>query len=229
MRLLSSGAPCALMIGRLNKALGMNLTDQTYANIPETVDTISPVQKPADIAGIYTGSLSDPGPIELSVIARIPDLDAPSQPPKHRRSSRSRSVKPASTPGRLLGAGLSLNLLIGLGLVLLLGAIVSSVYPKIANNTHSNSGNSIGRAWQPPPPAPTADLAPAWKPSTAQAKSASQSWPNIAESNVKGSAPLLPSDNNLAMEKSKTTSDPILNSSNDANLRGGIITSCNRI
>jgi hypothetical protein len=206
------------MTGRLNKALGMNLTDQTYAKIPEVMGAISSGQKPADIAGIYTGDLSAPGPVELSVIARIPDLDAPSPPPKHKRSSRSKSVKPASTPGRLLGAGLSLNLLIGLGLALLLGAVASSVYNQIADNTQSNSGNSIGRAWQPPPPAPTADLAPAWKPLVAQAKSSSQLGPNMAESNVKGPAPLLPADNKVAMENGKTTSDPNLNASDAANL-----------
>ena len=196
----------------------MNLTDQTYANIPEAVGAMSSGQKSADIAGIYTGGLSDPGPVELSVIARIPDLDAPSRPPRHRRSSRSRSVKPASAPGRLLGAGLSLNLLIGLGLVLLLGAIASNVYIKIADNTQSNSDNSIGRAWQPPPPAPTADLAPAWKPSAAQPNSSSQFWPNIADSNVKGTAPILTSNDMPTMEKGKTTSDPKLNASDAANL-----------
>ncbi|MGA2799482.1 MAG: hypothetical protein ABSE63_18010 [Thermoguttaceae bacterium] len=196
----------------------MNLTDQTYANIPEAVDAISSGQKPADIAGIYTGGLSDPGVVELSVIARIPDLDAPSQPPKHRRSSGSRTVKTSSTPGRLLGAGLSLNLLIGLGLVLLLGAVAPYVYIKIADNTPSNSGNSIGQAWQPSPPAPTADLAPAWKPAAAQPKSPSQLWPDIAESNVRGSASLSPSDNTVAMEEGKTASDPKLNTSDAANL-----------
>lgn len=195
----------------------MNLTDQTYAKIPETVGAISTGQKPADMAGIYTGGLSDPGMVELSVIARIPDLDAPSQPSKHRRASRSRSVKPASMPGRLLGAGLSLNLLIGLGLVLLLGAIASSVYPKMADNSQSNSSDSIGRAWEPPLPAPTADLAPAWKPSATQPKSSSQLWSNMAEPKGKGSANLLPSDNAVAMEKDTTTSDPKINTSDAAN------------
>ena len=221
MRLLSSGAPCALTRGSLNKALGMNLTEQTYANIPEAVDTISSGQNPADIAGIYTGGMSGPGPVELAVIARIPDLDAPSQPPKHRRSSRSRTVKSATTPGRLLGAGLSLNILIGLGLVLVLGAIAPYVYNvciKIADNTQSNPGNSIGQAWQSPPPAPNADLAPAWQPLAAQPKPASQLWPNTAESNVKGSAPLLPSDNAVAMEKGKTAGDARLNTVDAANL-----------
>jgi hypothetical protein len=195
----------------------MNLTEQTYANIPQAVDAISSGQKPADIAGLYTGAMSDPGPVELSVIARIPDLDAPSQPPKHRRSSRPKSVKPVSTTGRLLGAGLSLNLLIGLGLVLVLGAIASSVYPKIADYAQSNSGNAMGKTWQPPPPAPTADIAPAWQPLAAQPKPASQLWPNTVESNIKGSAPLLPSDNMVAMDKGKTAADAKLNANDAAN------------
>ena len=195
----------------------MNFTDQTYSKIPEAVGAISSGQKPADIAGIYTGSISDPGPVELSVIARIPDLDAPAQPPRRKRSSRSRSVKPASTPVRLLNAGLSLNLLIGLGLILLLGAIAPYVY-KIADNTPTNSGNAMGQAGQPPLPAPTADLAPAWKPLAAQPKAASQLWSNIAESKVKESAPLLPSDNTVAMEQDKTMSDPRFNASDAANL-----------
>jgi hypothetical protein len=122
-----------------------------------------------------------------------------------------------------LNAGLSLNILIGLGLVLLLGAIGPYVYNKIADSTQSNSDNSIGRAWQPPPPAPTADIVPAWKPLAAQPMSASQLGPNMAESNVKGSAPLgsaplLPSDSNVAMEKGKTTGDPKLNAGDAANL-----------
>jgi hypothetical protein len=117
-----------------------------------------------------------------------------------------------------LGAGLSLNLLIGLGLVLLIGAIASSMYSKIADNTQSNSGSSIGQAWQPPPPAPTADLAPAWKPLAAQPKPSSEMWSNMAESNVKGTAPGLPSDNKVTMDKGNTTSDPKLNAGAAANL-----------
>jgi hypothetical protein len=158
------------------------------------------------------GSSSDPGAMEVCVIARIPDLDAPSQPmPNRRRSSRSRAVKQPSTTGRLLSAGLSLNLLIGLGLVIFLGAVASSVYTRFTDNTHSNSANATGRAWQQPPPAPTAALAPAWKPLSEQPRSSSQSWPNMVESKAKGPAALLPSDNALAMNKDKTVGDPNVN------------------
>ncbi|MGD0653653.1 MAG: hypothetical protein ABSA16_04860 [Thermoguttaceae bacterium] len=196
----------------------MNLTDQTNTKIPEPGDTISAGQKTPYIAGIHTDSLSEPGPLELAVIARIPDLDAPAPPPKHKRHLRSRTVKQASHPGRLLSAGLSLNLLVGLGLVLLVGAIAPYIYTKIADNTQSKSDNAMDQAWQPPPPAPTADLAPAWKPSAAQGPSASLSWPNIAESKVPGSPQLLTSINTASTEKDKTTSNPKLNASDLGNL-----------
>jgi hypothetical protein len=196
----------------------MNLTDQTNSKIPEPRYTISSGQKTPDIAGIYTGSLSEPGALELAVIARIPDLDAPAPPPKHKRPSRSRTVKQASHPGRLLSAGLSLNLLVGLGLVLLVGALAPYVYIKIADNTPSKADNAMDQAWQPPPPAPTADLAPAWKPSAAQSPSASQSWPNIAESQVQASPQLLTSNNTASTEKDKTTSNPKVNASDAGNL-----------
>ncbi len=46
----------------------------------------------------------------------------------------------------------------------------------------------------------------------------SQLWPNIAESNVKGSAPLLPSDNTATMEKDKMTSGSEINTNDAGNL-----------
>ncbi|MGD0516385.1 MAG: hypothetical protein ABSA26_02525 [Thermoguttaceae bacterium] len=196
----------------------MNLTDQTNPKIPEPRDAISAGQKTPVIAGIYTGSLSEPDALELAVIARIPDLDAPAPPPKHKRHSRSRTVKQSSHPGRLLSAGLSLNLLVGLGLVLLVGAIASHVYVKIADNIQSKADNAMDQAWQSPPPASTADLAPAWKPSAAQGPSASQSWPNIAESKVSGSPQLLTFNNTASTEKDKTTSNPKVNASDVGNL-----------
>jgi hypothetical protein len=195
----------------------MMLTDQTISKIPETGGAMTSGQKTADIAGANIGSLNDAGAVELSVIARIPDLDAPTPPPKRKHSSRSRSAKPASTTGRLLSAGLSLNLLIGLGLVLLLGAIAPYIYNRSVDNDSSSSAQASGQAWQQPVPAPTADLAPAWKPLAEQPKTSSQLWSNIAESKAGESAPHVPSDNTLTMEKTQTASSPKVNGSDAAN------------
>ncbi len=196
----------------------MNLTDKTYPRIPEAAVAISAGQKTADIPGIYTGNLNDPGAVELPVIARIPNLDAPQQPSQHRRSSRSRTVKPASTRGRLLSAGLSLNVLLGLGLVLLLGAIAPYAYVKIADGIQSESDNAMGQAWQATPPASTADLAPAWKPLAAQQNSSTQLWSEIAGPNVQGSLPSLTSSNTASVEKENTTSSPKINAIDERSL-----------
>ncbi len=216
MRLLASGTPCALRGKPPNKAIGMNLIDKTCSRIPEATGAMSSAQKPADVAavgnigGVYTGNLCDPGGVELPVIARIPDLDAPRQPHKHKRSSHSRTVKPASIAGRFLSAGLSLNILVGLGLVLLLGAIAPYAYNKIADGIQLKSDNT-SQAWQTDQPAPVADHAPSWIPLAGQPKSSSQLSPNAPESNMPVSPPLSASKNAGLMEKDKTAAGSNIN------------------
>jgi len=195
----------------------MKATDQTYAKIPEAGDTISSQQTKPDVAGGYAGNLSDPGAVELPVIARIPDLDAPTSPRKHRRSSKSKTTKPAFTSGRLLNAGLSLKLLAGLGLFLLLGAIIPYVVIQIADNSPSKTDIAQEQVWQPSPPTPTADLAPAWKP-ISQPQSSSELWPKISESTVPGSRQLSGSNNSNTTENFNTTNKPKVNASDGENL-----------
>lgn len=147
----------------------MNLTDKNSSKISEAGVAISHEQTRPDIADANAG-MSESGMVELQVIARIPDLDTPSSPQKHKHSSRSRTTKSGSSSGRVLSAGLSLKLLVGLGLVLLLGAIAPYVVVNFKENTQSRTGDAMEQAWQPPPPAPTADLAPAWKPPALEPK-----------------------------------------------------------
>lgn len=193
----------------------MNLTDQAQAKLPEFRDFITSEQNMPDIDGINnTGSMGESGAAELTVIARIPDLDAPAPPPKHKHRVRSKTVKQAPAPNRLLNAGLSLNLLVGLGLVLLAGSVVPFIYNKIADDTQSKADKTMDQAWQSPPPAPTADLAQAGKPSVAQSPSASQPPSNIAESKVPPPAELFPSGNVAAAEKDTITGALKVNASN---------------
>ena len=165
-----------ILRNRLTRAICMNLADKTCSMIPEAQCAMSSAQKPAaiagvsDVGGIYTANLSALGGVELPVIARIPDLDAPRQPHRHRQHSHSRAVaKPASISGRLLSAGLSLNILLGLGLLLLIGAIVGGIQSK---------SNDTRQARQADANIPASDLAPAWIPLAGQHKSSSQVSPD---------------------------------------------------
>jgi hypothetical protein len=195
----------------------MNLTDQTYSKTPEAPGTTSSQQTMPDMAGVCSVSLDDPGTVELTVIARIPDLDAPSSPTKHRHSSRSRSTKIASHPGRLLSARLSLGVLTAVGLLLLLGAVGPYVV-RIADNVSSKSDSAPEQAWQSTPPAPTADLAPVWKQPTVQSPPSPQLSPNTAESTVPGSPPLLTSNNIVSTEKDNAQNKSKLTASDAGNL-----------
>ncbi len=156
----------------------MNFTEQTYTMIPEIEGTMLSEQATVDVAGIHAGSLIDPGEAGLPVIARIPDLDAPAAPHRRRHSSRSRRAKPGSASRRLLSANLSMSILIGLGLILMLAAIGPYIVVGIADKFLSRTGETSEGAWQSAPPAPTADLAPAWKPPIAQSPPALESGHN---------------------------------------------------
>ena len=162
----------------------MNSTDNICSSIPEIQCAVSSGQVPADRSGISAVDWGAPDGVELPVIARIPDLDAPRPIRKHRHSSHSRPVQPVSVSGRLLSAGLSLNILVGLGLLLVVGAIFGGVQWK--------SGN-VQQARQADQSASSSDTAPAWMPLAGQPKASPQlppQSPGDRNSNVQASAPL---------------------------------------
>jgi hypothetical protein len=105
-----------------------------------------------------------------------------------------------------------------LGLLLLIGAVGPYVVRKIADNIQSKSSNATEQAWQSSPPAPVADLAPAWKPPTAQPPSSAQSSLNMAQSTVPGSPQLLTSTYSAPTEKDIATSKPQFTASNAGNM-----------
>jgi hypothetical protein len=117
--------------------------------------------------------------IEPPVIARIPDLDVPSSPRKHRHSSRSKTRTRDNPSGRMFDAGWSMKVLVGLGLCLMVASVATYVPIKMSN-TQSNTDNIPDQAWQPPPPAPSADLTPSYNSSLAQAEPSLDKLANTA-------------------------------------------------
>ena len=121
--------------------------------------------------------------MEFPVIARIPALDPPTTSHRHRRShsSEAKSTKTVMSYGRLIGASLSMKLLAGMGIFLFVGAVGPYIYFKVVDKSPSDTGQALEQAWQPPLPAPTADLAPAWEPPSAQPTPFPEIQPAIAD------------------------------------------------
>jgi hypothetical protein len=188
----------------------MKITDQTRSVIPEIESTASFEQTKLDVAHIAISDLSGPDGIEMPVIARIPDLDAPSTPHKHKHihSSRTKTATPTSPSSRILSSALSLKLLIGIGLVVVIGAVASHVAIQINNNLQSKVGDVAKQAWQTPAPAPTADLAPIWRSPASQQQVSSDVSSSIAETIAPASPMLLTSSNATTAKKGKTTNKP---------------------
>ncbi|HEY4761309.1 MAG TPA: hypothetical protein VIH42_12070 [Thermoguttaceae bacterium] len=120
------------------------------------------------------GGLSDTYNAQLPVMARIPDIYALGSSKESKFSSKSFTKKTQNSRGRLISAGLSLRLLMGLGLSLLLVAITPYLFIKFTDKNLAKIG-SPDHSWQSSPPAPSADLAPAWQPETAQENSSAKS------------------------------------------------------
>lgn len=178
MRLLSSGAPCAgEKIAKIRR-LGMNQTDQIYLKTPETRGKMLPEQTGSSAgAAVRDCGFNDSSGVQSPVMARIPDLDAPTASLTHKSPSKLPATRAAGASGRLLSAGLSLKLLVGLGVVLFLIAMATQLMDK----TRGKTGDDSYQAWQAPPPDPTADLAPAWRPETKQAQPSATTAPSFAE------------------------------------------------
>jgi hypothetical protein len=142
----------------------MNSSVQTRSRMPESLDAMPSTRRIPDVSDVESCGMGSQNSLELAVIARFPDVDAQAPRPKHTHRHRSRPEKIIKPPvtGRMINANLSLNILLGLGVVLLLGAIAPYIFDKFTGN--SSSKNNTDLAWQLHAPAPTADLAPAWKP-----------------------------------------------------------------
>jgi hypothetical protein len=103
---------------------------------------------------------------DLPVIARIPDLDS-SGSQRRRRKSQSSSSQTTNAPvvfGRFLNAGLSMKLLVGLGLFLMLGAVGPYIFIRYQPSAESNVDQASEQTWQSSESVPTADLTPVWEP-----------------------------------------------------------------
>jgi hypothetical protein len=198
----------------------MNLTYPTQSTNPEVRQTMSFNQTQPEVANLSTGGLSVPDAEAVPVIARIPDVDSPASPPRRRRSSRVRTTKPTTNTRRILNASLSLKLLIGLGLFLMVGAVAQNVIIKITDSSVSKNGTASDQAWQLPPPAPTADIAPSWKPPQADPPSSPGSWPNISESPIISSQKLTASASTYSVEKEKPLNTDAINPTDASNLVG---------
>jgi hypothetical protein len=190
--------------------LGMNQTDQTSLKIPEPMlrtwfDQTTPIAGTTS-SGDHLNSCN----FQIPVLARIPDLNAP-VPQQASKESSKPSVSTCLS-SRLLSAGLSFRILMGLGSFLVVIAIAPNLIIKITNGIQTNSEASQ-KAWEPQPPAPTADLAPAWKPQNPQTESTSSSLPSPTASSPLGPPNLLTPNNAASIGKNDSTNNTIVASS----------------
>jgi hypothetical protein len=162
----------------------MNQPDPMYSTIPEcTGPRLSELPTPGMVDGYIDNPLGSQS-LEYPVIARIPALDPPTTSHRHRRSRSSEAAKPTKTTasfGRLISASLSIKLLAGMGIFLFVGAIGPYIYFRVVDKSPSDMDQALEQAWQPPLPAPTAELAPAWEPPTAQPTPFPEIKPVIAD------------------------------------------------
>jgi hypothetical protein len=148
----------------------MNQMDQIRLKIPENKDErLSEPAMPAENTLRECG-VGDSHNIQAIVLARFPDLDALAVLPGHKSPAKPHVSPTSCASGRLVSSSLSLKLLTGLGVILFLMAIVPQLIIQLTDKKPTETEGELQQAWQPPPPAPTADLAPAWKTDTSQAQ-----------------------------------------------------------
>jgi hypothetical protein len=163
----------------------MNQPDPMYSTNPECVGPrLAEPPTPGMVDG-YADNLPGSQALEYPVIARIPALDPPTTSRRHKRShsSEAKTTKSATETryGRLISASLSMKILAGMGIFLFVGAIGHHIYLKVSDKSPADDGQAMEQAWQPPLPAPTANLAPAWEPPSAQTASFPEIEPAIAD------------------------------------------------
>jgi len=150
---------------------GPEAGNQSASGDEPRLATLAAVEGEAEIAAVH--SPDDPAP---PVIARIPNVDA-DELWDEQAADRPR-------PGRLVSQKMSVKLLAVGGVLLLAAAVTPFIWSGGSRDTKQGEGQPD---WHPGPPAPTAEVAPAWKP---EATRSAQTAPHPSVREAETGAPL---------------------------------------